>query len=271
MVRNEGGSLVGYLFVDVDPSADLGGYVETAKKQLGLAEASGALQRSPGVYYRWTGQYEQLELTRERLKVLVPLALMAIVVLLYLQFRNWVEVAIVALSVPFALVGSVWSVHLLGYRISTAVWVGVLALLGLAAQTGVVMIVYIDQAFFRRVREGRIHSLEDIVAAHAEGTVQRLRPKVMTVGTMLMGLVPLLWAQGSGADVMRRIAAPMVGGLVSSAFLTLELIPVIYTYWRFAQLRRAQRRGVSLAVVCGIHPDGDDDLRGSHEAGVPAS
>jgi Cu(I)/Ag(I) efflux system membrane protein CusA/SilA len=212
-----------------------------------------------------------LELTRERLKVLVPLALMAIVVLLYLQFRNWVEVAIVALSVPFALVGSVWSVHLLGYRISTAVWVGVLALLGLAAQTGVVMIVYIDQAFFRRVREGRIHSLEDIVAAHAEGTVQRLRPKVMTVGTMLMGLVPLLWAQGSGADVMRRIAAPMVGGLVSSAFLTLELIPVIYTYWRFAQLRRAQRRGVSLAVVCGIHPDGDDDLRGSHEAGVPAS
>jgi Cu(I)/Ag(I) efflux system membrane protein CusA/SilA len=172
----------------------------------------------------------------ERMKILIPLALLIIVVLLYLQFKNFTEVLIVLLSVPFALVGSVWAVFLLGYNFSTAVWVGVIALVGLAAQTGVVMIVYIDHAYERRLAAGQINSLEDIVEAHAEGTIQRVRPKLMTVGTMLIGLVPLLWAEGSGADVMKRIAAPMVGGLVTSAFLTLEIIPVIYTYWRAEQL-----------------------------------
>jgi copper/silver efflux system protein len=121
------------------------------------------------------------------------------------------------------------------------VWVGVIALAGLATQTGVVMIVYIDQALYRRVREGKMNRLADIIAAHTEGTVQRVRPKLMTVATMLIGLVPLLWATGSGSDVMKRIAAPMVGRLVSSAFLTLELIPVIYTYWRYSQLKSARR------------------------------
>jgi Cu(I)/Ag(I) efflux system membrane protein CusA/SilA len=121
---------------------------------------------------------------------------------------------------------------LLDYRVSTAVWVGIIALVGLAAQTGIVMIVYIDHAYERRKRDGHIHNLNDIIAASMEGTVQRVRPKLMTVSTMLIGLVPLLWATGSGADVMKRIAAPMVGGLITSAFLTLELIPVIYTYWR---------------------------------------
>ncbi|MBC7174160.1 MAG: efflux RND transporter permease subunit, partial [Polyangiaceae bacterium] len=174
----------------------------------------------------------------ERMELLVPLALLCIVVLLYLQFRNFTEVLIVLLSVPFALVGSVWALFLLDYHLSTAVWVGVIALVGLAAQTGVVMIVYIDQAYERRFREGRIRTLEDIIEAHAEGTVQRVRPKLMTVGTMLLGLVPILWAEGSGADLMKRIAAPMVGGLVTSAFLTLEIIPVIYTYWRNEQLIR---------------------------------
>jgi copper/silver efflux system protein len=114
------------------------------------------------------------------------------------------------------------------------------------------MIVYIDHAFARRVREGRIHTLEDIIEAHAEGTVQRVRPKLMTVATMLIGLVPLLWATGSGADVMKRIAAPMVGGLLSSAFLTLELIPVVYTYWRWAQVKRARREGRTVAEVCDL-------------------
>jgi Cu(I)/Ag(I) efflux system membrane protein CusA/SilA len=130
-----------------------------------------------------------------RMKLLVPLALLLIVVLLYLQFRNFTEVLIVLLSVPFALVGSVWALYLLDYRLSTAVWVGVIALVGLAAQTGVVMIVYIDHAYERRLR-GPINSLEDIIEAHAEGTIQRVRPKLMTVGTMLIGLVPLLWATG---------------------------------------------------------------------------
>ena len=153
------------------------------------------------------------------------------------------------------LVGSVWLLWLLDYRISIAVWVGVIALVGLAAQTGVVMIVYIDNAFKKRVLEGRLKSLDDIISAHAEGTVQRVRPKLMTVATMLIGLVPLLWATGSGADVMKRVAAPMVGGLITSAFLTLEMIPVIYTYWRYAQLKKSQRTGTPLAVVCGFERD----------------
>jgi Cu(I)/Ag(I) efflux system membrane protein CusA/SilA len=125
---------------------------------------------------------------------------------------------------------------LLDYRLSTAVWVGIIAVVGLAAQTGIVMIVYIDQAYERRRKAGKIRDLSDIIWAHMEGTVQRVRPKLMTVATMLFGLVPLLWATGSGADVMKRIAAPMVGGLITSAFLTLEIIPVVYTYWRQEQV-----------------------------------
>jgi hypothetical protein len=159
-----------------------------------------------------------------------------VVLLLFLQFRNFIEVLIILLSIPFALIGSVWLMYLLDYRLSTAVWVGIIALVGLAAQTGIVMIVYIDHAFERRKAAGQINNLDDIVAAHMEGTVQRVRPKLMTVSTMLIGLVPLLWATSSGADVMKRIAAPMVGGLLTSAFLTLEIIPVIVTYWRLEQL-----------------------------------
>jgi Cu(I)/Ag(I) efflux system membrane protein CusA/SilA len=205
-----------------------------------------------GMYLKWTGQYELLEQMRARMQILVPVALVVIALLLYFQFKHVTEVAIVFLSIPFALVGSVWLLYLLHYRLSTAVWVGVIALVGLAAQTGVVMIVYIDHAFEKRVREGRLRSLEDIIKAHTEGTVQRVRPKLMTVSTMLIGLVPLLWATGSGADVMKRIAAPMVGGLLSSAFLTLELIPVVYTYWRYGQLKYAQRTGKPIAEVCGF-------------------
>ncbi len=170
------------------------------------------------------------------MKVVVPLTLAIIVLLLFFQFRSFAKVLIVLLSIPFALVGSVWLLWLLDYRLSTAVWVGIIALCGLAAQTGIVMIVYIDHAFERRRREGRISDLADIIAAHMEGTVQRVRPKLMTVATMLIGLVPLLWATSSGADVMKRIAAPMVGGLITSAFLTLEIIPAIVTYWRYEQL-----------------------------------
>jgi copper/silver efflux system protein len=254
MVRSEAGMLVGYVYVDIEPWRDLGSWVDEAKAKVSAAQARGEVTLTGGAYVRWTGQYELLEQMRDRMQLLVPLALLVVALLLYAQFRNVTEVAIVLLSIPFALVGSVWLLWLLDYRLSTAVWVGVIALVGLATQTGVVMIVYIDHAFERRVREGRIRSLDDIVEAHAEGTVARVRPKLMTVATMLIGLVPLLWATGSGADVMKRIAAPMVGGLLSSAFLTLELIPVVYTYWRYAQLRKAQREGRDLAEVCGLTP-----------------
>src|SRR5437660_4630389 len=189
-----------------------------------------------GYFLKWTGQYEELEKMATRMRLIVPAALLLIVVLLFLHFRNLIEVLIVLLSIPFALVGSVWLLWLLDYRLSTAVWVGIVALVGLAAQTGIVMIVYIDNAYERRRRAGKIRDLDDIVWAHLEGTVMRARPKLMTVATMLVGLIPLLWASGSGADVMKRIAAPMVGGLITSAFLTLEIIPVISTYWRYEEL-----------------------------------
>jgi Cu(I)/Ag(I) efflux system membrane protein CusA/SilA len=251
MLRSEAGRLVGYVYVDVDPSHDLGTYVTEAKRAVERARESGALGLTHGMYLDWTGQYEQLAEMRERMKVLVPTALAIIIALLYLQFRNVTEVIIVLLSIPFALVGSVWALHVLDYRLSTAVWVGVIALVGLAAQTGVVMIVYIDHAFFRRLHAGKVRDLNDIIWAHMEGTVLRVRPKLMTVSTMLMGLLPLLWATGSGADVMKRIAAPMVGGLVTSAFLTLEIIPVVYTYWRYWQLKHAQRTGRPLEEIVG--------------------
>jgi Cu(I)/Ag(I) efflux system membrane protein CusA/SilA len=252
MIRDEAGLLVGYVFVDIDASRDVGTYVDIAKRAVDAALARSELHVAPGSYLKWTGQYELLADMESRMKFLVPIALLVTVVLLYLQFKNFTEVLIVLLSVPFALVGSVWALWLLHYNLSTAVWVGVIALVGLAAQTGVVMIVYIDHAYERRLKAGQINTLDDIIEAHSEGTIQRVRPKLMTVGTMLIGLVPLLWAEGSGADVMKRIAAPMVGGLVTSAFLTLEIIPVIYTYWRNEQLfwrRLGERANSRLAVL----------------------
>jgi len=237
MVRDEAGLLVGYVYVDIDQGLrDIGGYVNEAKAVVDRALSTGDLKIPPGTYLKWTGQYEQLALMLARMKVVIPLTLAIIVLLLFLQFRNLIEVLIILLSIPFALVGSAWLMWLLDYRLSTAVWVGIIALVGLATQTGIVMIVYIDHAFERRRAAGLIRDLDDIVAAHMEGTVQRVRPKLMTVSTMQIGLVPLLWAKSSGADVMKRIAAPMVGGLLTSAFLTLEIIPVIVTYWRYEQL-----------------------------------
>jgi Cu(I)/Ag(I) efflux system membrane protein CusA/SilA len=236
MIRSEAGRLVGYVHLDIDLSGqDLAGYLDRARAVVDRARATDATLGA-GVELAWTGQHEQLRATESRLKVIAPLTLLAIFLLLYLHFRSAVETAMVLLSVPFALVGSFWMLDLLGYHLSTAVWIGIIAVVGLAAQTGVVMVVYIDEAYMRRKRAGLIRSIDDIMAAHLEGTVQRLRPKLMTVGTMLAGLLPLLWASSSGADVMKRIAAPMVGGLVTSAFLTLEIIPVLYTYWRAEQL-----------------------------------
>jgi len=260
MVRDEDGLLVGYVYVDIDSSKrDIGGYVDDAKRVVASAQAHGQLGLPPGYFLKWTGQYELLQEMVARMKIVIPLTLLIVVILLFLHFKNLVETLIVLLSIPFALVGSVWLMWLLDYRLSTAVWVGVIALVGLATQTGIVMIVYIDAAFERRKRAGKIRDLNDIIWAHMEGTVLRVRPKLMTVGTMLFGLVPLLWATGSGADVMKRLAAPMVGGLLTSAFLTLEIIPVIYTYWRQEQLLHerlaelAPARRASLRASAAVH------------------
>jgi Cu(I)/Ag(I) efflux system membrane protein CusA/SilA len=239
MIRDEQGMLAGYVYVDMDPGKrDIGGYVAEAKKAV-----EKGMRLPPGYSLKWTGQYELLQSMQARMKFLVPLTLVIVLLLLYFNFGSLTEALIVLASVPFALVGSVWLMALLHYNLSTAVWVGIIALVGLATQTGVVMVVYCDSAYHRWKRDGRIRGLDDIVEATLEGSVQRVRPKLMTVATMMIGLVPLLWSQGSGADVMKRVAAPMVGGLFTSAFLTLEIIPVVYTYWRYAQFRREQRRG----------------------------
>jgi Cu(I)/Ag(I) efflux system membrane protein CusA/SilA len=238
MIRDEDGLLAGYVYVDMDARArDIGGYVDEAR-----ALVAREVRLPPGYFLRWTGQYELLQSMRDRMKLLVPLTIVLALALLVLTFGNLAEALIVLCSVPFALVGSVWLMALLGYNLSTAAWVGIIALVGLATQTGVVMVVYCDAAYRKRLAEGRIRDFDDIVEATLEGSVQRVRPKLMTVATMMIGLVPLLWSQGAGADVMKRVAAPMVGGLFTSAFLTLEIIPVVYAWWRYAQLRREQGR-----------------------------
>ncbi len=256
MVRDEDGMLVGYVYVDIDDDHDVGGYVGEAKKAVAAALADGDLVLPASQFLKWTGQYEQFEQMAARMKVLVPLTLLLVVVLLFLQFRSARQVFLILLSIPFALVGSVWLLTALDYRLSTAVWVGVIALAGLAAQTGIVMLVYIRHAVDARQRNGLLRTFDDVVAAHMEGTVQRVRPKLMTVSTMLVGLVPLLWASGSGADVMKRIAAPMVGGLLTSAFLTLEIIPVLSVHltWEALLWARAEpslRRRLQIATIVG--------------------
>jgi Cu(I)/Ag(I) efflux system membrane protein CusA/SilA len=247
-MRAERGELSGYVYVDLQDRTDIDGYVTRARHDVEAAVA-GVLQPAAGERLEWTGQYELLTAGRHRLQIIVPLVAVLMLGLLFLQFRSLTESLIVLVSVPFALVGSFWTLYLLDYRLSAPVWVGLLSVVGLAMQTGVVMVVYIDDAFFRRVREGKLRTREDIVAAHAEGTVQRLRPKLMTIVTMAAALLPLLWAQGAGSEIMKRVAAPMVGGLVTSAFLTLEVIPVLYTIWRTRQLAagRGFGRGTSAA------------------------
>ncbi len=238
MIKDENGMLAGYVYIDMDQNQrDIGSYVKEAK-QIVAKE----VHIPAGYYLKWTGQYELMEVMAKRMKVVIPITLAIVIILLYLNFRNFTETLIVLASVPFALVGSIWLMYFLGYNYSTATLVGIIALVGLATQTGIVMILYLDHAYERRFKAGKIRDLNDIIWAHMEGTVQRVRPKLMTVSTMMIGLVPLLWASGTGADVMKRIAAPMVGGLMSSAFLTLEIIPVVYTYWRLWQINREKKR-----------------------------
>jgi len=253
-IRTEGGEEVAYLSVDLAEGTDLLRYVERGRQAIAEARRAGGIRLEPGERVEWAGEYPILAGATRRLWLIVPAVLLAMLGLLYWQFRSLTEALIVLTSVPFALVGSVWMLFWLGYSLSAPVWVGLLAVAGLAMQTAVVMVVYIDAAFYRRLAEGRLHDREDVIEAHAEGTVRRLRPKLMTVTTMAAGLLPLLWAEGPGAEVMRRIAAPMIGGLLTSAFLTLEVLPVLYTLWRVRQLERARRLGAEPGEVLGSSP-----------------
>jgi Cu(I)/Ag(I) efflux system membrane protein CusA/SilA len=254
MVRSEGGELVAYVHVDVTDETDPVGFVERAQEALRGALARRDITLGPGERVDWTGQYPLFVAGRARLLWIVPVVALVMVGLLYAQLRSFTEAAIVLASVPFGLVGSVWTLFLLGYSLSAPVWVGLLSAVGLAMQTGVVMVVYVDESFHRRLREGTLASRDDVIDAHAEGTIRRLRPKIMTVTTMGAGLLPLLWAEGAGAEILRRVAAPMLGGLLTSAFLTLEVLPVLYTMWRVHQLETAKRTGTPLSEVVGAVP-----------------
>jgi Cu(I)/Ag(I) efflux system membrane protein CusA/SilA len=232
MIRDEDAQLSGYVYVDM-VGRDIGSYVEEAKKK--VAEQ---VQVPTGYTLFWSGQYEYMQRAKERLIYVVPLTLLIIFVLLYMNFESVAKSLIVLLSVPFSLVGAVWLLYLLGYNLSVAVWVGIIALAGVAAETGVVMIVYLDEVYERRLREGSMSTPGELYQAIIEGAAQRVRPKMMTVTAIIAGLLPIMWSHGSGADVMKRIAAPMIGGMVTSTILTLAVIPAIYALWRTWEMGR---------------------------------
>ena len=197
----------------------------------------------PGYSLQWSGSFDSMERAGRRLTYVIPLTLLIIVVLLYLNTGSLTKVFIVLLAVPFSLVGAFLLLSVLGYHLSVAVWVGIIALAGVDAETGVVMLLYLDVAYECELKNGRMNGLEDLERAVLEGAVQRVRPKMMTVMAILMGLLPIMWSTGSGADVMKRIAAPMVGGIITSFILELLIYPAIYTIWRWwTEVRPAQHR-----------------------------
>ncbi|HKW98621.1 MAG TPA: CusA/CzcA family heavy metal efflux RND transporter [Bryobacteraceae bacterium] len=227
MLRDENGMLNGYVYVDV-AGRDVGGYVEEAK-----AVVRKNIQLPPGYSLVWSGQYEAMQRVRERLKVVLPLTLFLILMLLYVNTKSMTKTLIIILAVPFSAVGAVWLLHLLGYNMSIGVWVGLIALLGVDAETGVFMMLYLDLAHDQAKAGGRLRSLRDLQDAIMHGAVKRIRPKFMTVATMFMGLVPIMWSAGTGADVMKRIAAPMIGGIFTSFILELVVYPAIYEVWKW--------------------------------------
>ncbi|MGH7585876.1 MAG: efflux RND transporter permease subunit, partial [Gemmatimonadales bacterium] len=226
MIRSEGGALYDIVSIDVR-GRDVGSYVAEAKRVVAERVAV-----PPGYRVEWSGQYEAVERVRARLAVVVPVTLALIALLLFLTFGTVTEMVLVMASLPFALVGGVWAMWLLDYNLSVAAAVGFIALAGVAAETGVVMLLYLDHAWTAITRDGHRPTLPELVGAIEHGAVNRLRPKLMTVAAIMLGLLPALWSHGTGAEVMQRIAAPMVGGMVSSTLLTLLVMPVLYYLWR---------------------------------------
>jgi Cu(I)/Ag(I) efflux system membrane protein CusA/SilA len=224
-IKSEQGLLASYVYVDFS-GRDVGGYVEEAKKKVA------SLKIPEGYRLEWSGEYEYLVKTHERLKIVIPLTLLLIFVLIYLNTRSVTKTIIVLLAVPFSLVGSFWLLYLLNYNMSIAVWVGIIALAGLDAETGVVMLLYLDLAYEKWKKEGKLAGIQDLKDAIMYGAVKRIRPKIMTVSVILAGLIPIMFSHGAGADVMKRIAAPMVGGVITSTILELIIYPAIYMIWR---------------------------------------
>jgi Cu(I)/Ag(I) efflux system membrane protein CusA/SilA len=235
MIRDEDGMLTGYVYVDI-AGQDPGSYIEEANRLL-----MEKLELPAGYVVSWSGQYEAMQRVRERLKVVVPITLLLIVILLYLNTRSLVKTSIVLLAVPFSAVGAVWFLYLLGYNMSIGVWVGLIALLGVDAETGVFMLLYLDLAYEKARREGKLKTLDDLRAAIREGAAKRIRPKFMTVATTMLGLIPIMWATGTGSDVMKHIAAPMVGGILTSFLMELMVYPAVYEIWKWNYEMKKQR------------------------------
>jgi copper/silver efflux system protein len=236
-IRTENGQLAVYVYVDIR-DRDIGGYVADAQ-----AAVKAGIQFPPGAYLMWSGQYEYLERAAARLKIVVPVTLAIIFLLLYLNFRSLTETLIVMLSLPFALVGGLWLMWWLGFNLSVAVVVGFIALAGVAAETGVVMLIYLNQALderrARKAADGGALTRNDLYDAIMEGAVERVRPKMMTVVAIMAGLLPIMWSTGTGSEIMQRIAVPMIGGMISSTLLTLIVIPAIYALVKGAELGKA--------------------------------
>jgi Cu(I)/Ag(I) efflux system membrane protein CusA/SilA len=217
--------LSSYVYVDFS-GRDMGGYVDEAKKKVA------AVKIPDGYRLQWSGEYENLVKTHARLKVVIPLTALLIFVLIFINTNSITKTVIVFLAVPFSLVGSYWFLYLLNYNMSIAVWVGMIALAGLDAETGVIMLLYLDLAHDQWKKEGRLNSIEDLKDAIMHGAVKRVRPKLMTVGVILAGLIPIMFSNGAGSDVMKRIAAPMIGGVITSELLELTVYPAIYLIWK---------------------------------------
>jgi copper/silver efflux system protein len=227
MIRNEDGLLSGYVYVDV-AGRDLDSYVEEAQKSL-----AAKIQLPPGYALLWSGQYESMERVEKRLWVIVPLTLFLIILLLYFNTKSVTKTIIVLLAVPFSAIGAIWFLYLLGYNLSIGVWVGLIALLGVDAETGVFMLLYLDLSYEKAKQEKRLGSIAELRSAICEGAAKRIRPKFMTVATTFIGLVPIMWATGAGADVMKRIAASMIGGILTSFLLELLVYPAVYEIWKW--------------------------------------
>lgn len=236
LIKSENAYLNNIVYVDVR-DRDIGSYVADARALL-----DERLELPQGYRLEWSGQFEAMERAGKKLRVVVPITLAIIFLLLYFNFKSVTESAIVMLSLPFALVGGVWLMWLLDYNLSVATSIGFIALAGVAAETGVIMLLYLDQAYEHRREGGLLRGRADVDAAVEHGAVERVRPKMMTVTAIIAGLLPILWSQGTGADMMKRIAAPMVGGMVSSTILTLVVIPAIYSLWKEREVRRAAER-----------------------------
>lgn len=231
MIRNENGMLAGYVYVDIT-DVDIGSYVNNAKKVV-----SEKLKLPQGYSLVWSGQYENMLRVKERLKIVVPVTLLLIILILYMNTGSAIKAGIVMLAVPFSAVGALWLLYLLDYNISIAVWVGIIALMGLDAETGVFMLLFLDLAYDEAKKEGKLRTLSELHEAIIHGAVKRIRPKIMTVSVTLIGLMPIMWSTGTGADLMKRIAAPMIGGIVTSFIMELIVYPAIYLIWKKKELK----------------------------------